>query len=370
MNEPVNPIRIVIKAVLLFLVVSLLGVAFYPFQLGNISAYNIIFPGRERFPFGENPQEAYNFSLFDLTAMFKSLALDGQPKKSDEYRVIVIGDSSVWGTLLRPEETLSGQLNIAGLSACGKKVKVYNLGYPTISLTKDLMLLDQAMSYDPDLVVWMTTLEAFPAEKQLSSPIVAHNPEKIREIVARFGVGLNPNDPGLVRPSFFDKTIPAQRRPIMDLVRLQLYGVMWAATGIDQVYPADYKPAATDLEAEESYYGQTPPNLDSQSLAFDILSAGITAAGDTPVLLVNEPILVSSGRNSDIRYNFFYPRWAYDVYRQLLADFARENGQIYLDLWNLVPPERFTNSAIHLDPEGEKILSDRVGAEIVSQCGQ
>jgi hypothetical protein len=370
MNEPVNPIRVVIKAVLLFVIVSTLTAVFYPPVLSNLSAYNIVFPGRERFPFGENPQESYNLSLFDLTAMFKSLALDGQSKQPDEYRVFVIGDSSVWGTLLKPEETLSGQLNTAGLSVCGKSLRAYNLGYPTISLTKDLMLLDIAMRYKPDLVVWMTTLEAFPYEKQLSSPLVAHNPDKIRELVTRFGVNLNLNDPALNSSDFLDKTIIGQRRALMDLVRLQLFGVMWAATGIDQVYPPNYKPAAIDLEAEESYYGQSPPILDSHALAFDILGAGLTAAGNTPVLLVNEPILVSNGKNSDVRYNFFYPRWAYDQYRQQLKEFATQKNSHFLDLWNIVPPEKFTNSAIHLNPEGEKNLAEKVGSEIVTLCGQ
>ena len=58
--------------------------------------------------------------------------------------MLLVGDSSVWGTLLRPEQTLAGQLNAAGLTACGaqRHVRVFNLGYPTLSLTKDLMVLD------------------------------------------------------------------------------------------------------------------------------------------------------------------------------------------------------------------------------------
>ncbi len=81
------------------------------------------------------------------------------PKPADEYRVLVIGDSSTWGILLRPEQTLAGQLEKAGLTLCGKTVRVYNLGYPTISLTKDLMVLDYAMRYQPDLIIWPMTLQ-------------------------------------------------------------------------------------------------------------------------------------------------------------------------------------------------------------------
>ncbi|MCZ7670394.1 MAG: hypothetical protein M5U34_26160 [Chloroflexi bacterium] len=45
-------------------------------------------------------------------------------------------------------------------------------------------------------------------------------------------------------------------------------------------------------------------------------------AGDVPVLLINEPMFISSGRNSDLRYNAFYPRWAYDQYREMLGETA------------------------------------------------
>ena len=86
----------------------------------------------------------YNLSLFDLDAMFASHVLAGTKKTPNEYRVLLIGDSSVWGTLLTPEQTLAGQLNASNITACNKNVHAYNLGYPTISLTKDLMILDQA----------------------------------------------------------------------------------------------------------------------------------------------------------------------------------------------------------------------------------
>ena len=112
--------------------------------------------------------------------MFASHIITGTEKTPDEYRVLLIGDSSVWGTLLTPEQTLAGQLNASPIAACGKTVHAYNLGYPTMSLTKDLMILDQAIKYQPDLIIWLTTLEAFPNDKQFTSPIVANNAERVR----------------------------------------------------------------------------------------------------------------------------------------------------------------------------------------------
>jgi hypothetical protein len=365
--RPNRPLHLLIKALLLFILLNLFFAVFSTGRLGNYSGYNLIFPGRERFPFGETPRVAYNFSLYDLDAMFKSLALAGKEKSSKEYRVFIMGDSSVWGTLLRPEETLIGELNSANLNVCGKQVTAYNLGYPTISLMKDLLLLTRAMQYTPDQIIWLTTLEAFPKDMQMDSPLVANNAESIQDLIDRFGLSLDPADPNLVEWSFFEKTILGKRRYLMDLIRLQLYGVMWGATGVDQLYPSDYPPAAVDLEADETFHGMTTP-LDASTLSLDILKAGFYAAGNVPVMLVNEPILISQGKNSDIRYNFFYPKWAYDQYRELLDKNTRENGWEYLDLWDLVPATEFTNSAIHLTPVGEKMLADEIGKAIVQSC--
>ena len=355
--------RVLLKAALLFVLFTVAFVFIKDVPFGNLSLYNSIFPGRERFPFGETRQ-AYNLSLFDLDAMFASHVLAGTEKAPDEYRVLLIGDSSVWGTLLTPEQTLAGQLNTSQVNACGKTVRAYNLGYPTISLAKDLMILDQARHYQPDLIVWLTTLEAFPKERQLSSPIVANNAERVGQLITNYGLSLDPDDPALVRPSPWEQTFVGRRRAVADLIRLQVYGVLWAATGIDQVYPDEYEPAQTEFDAgDDTFHGLT--TLEN-ALAFDVLEAGMSVAPN--MMLVNEPILVSDGANSDIRYNFFYPRWAYDRYRTLLQEYGSTNGWNYLDLWDTVPAKEFTNSAIHLTPAGEALVAREIAAAIQQTC--
>jgi hypothetical protein len=363
----------ILKGLILFVLLTLLyGVWAGNRSVGNreqFSLYNLVFPGRKRLPFGEDSANAYNLSLFDVNAMFSSHEIDWRQKSGNEFRIILLGDSSVWGTLLRPDETLAGQLDSMRLTVCGKPASVYNLGYPTLSITKDLMLLDAAMRYDPDLIVWGVTLEALPADKQLTSPLVSENAARVAELIARYDLPLDPNSPDLVRRSFWENTLIGQRRSLADLVRLQLYGVMWAATGVDQVYPLDYQPAQVDLEADSSFHDLVGPQLDPSALAFFALDAGTAAAGTVPVLVFNEPMLVSSGANSDIRYNFFYPRWAYDQYRLLMQQAAGTADWNYVDLWNLVPADQFTNSAIHLTPAGEALLADALaGAILETRC--
>lgn len=336
--------------------------------LSKFSLYNSLFPGRERLPYGELP-ESYSLSPFDIDAMFASHVIAGAEKVPDEYRVLLIGDSSVWGTLLKPEETLAGQLNKNALTACGKNLRAYNLGYPTLSLLKELMLLDYALQYQPDMVIWLTTLESFPRERQLTSPLVANNAARVRELIERYNLLADPHDPELVDPLAWDQTLVGQRRRVADILRLQIYGTLWAATGIDQVYPKDYVRAQIDLEPGDEFHGLTADERAALEgmLAFDVLAAGMSVAA-APTLLVNEPILISNGLNSDIRYNFFYPRWAYDEYRRLLREQSQRQGWDYFDFWDLAPMEEFTNSGVHLTPRAEALLAERIGETIQTTC--
>src|SRR4030042_5226234 len=131
--------RVIIKGVLLFIVIDILFAPLSPIpKLGQISAYNLIFPGRLRLPYGEKPDQAYNISLYNLDSMFASHELAANDKPADEYRVLIIGDSSAWGFLLKPENTITAYINAANIqSGDDRFVRAYNLGYPTMSLTKD-----------------------------------------------------------------------------------------------------------------------------------------------------------------------------------------------------------------------------------------
>ncbi len=333
--------------------------------LGSISLYNALLPGRERLPYGENSAQSFNLSLYNIPAMMNSHILT-RPKANDEYRVIIIGDSGTWGWLLKNEEALAGQVNRLGLmAATGKRIVAYNLGYPILALSKDLLILDAAMQYQPDLIVWPITLESFPREKQLVPPIIQNNAARFRALIDRFQLRLDRDDPRFVAPDFFGKTIIGQRRALADWLRLQLYGFAWAATRVDQSMPDQIKLRQSDFEADVSWQNfKQPTQLTENDLAFDVLAAGVKIAGKVPVLIVNEPTFMSSGKNSDLRYNSFYPRWAYDAYRAILQTKAAENKWRYLDLWNVIAPEEFTDTPVHLTPKGTAQYAQLVGAEI------
>ncbi len=361
--------RVLLKASGLFILFNLMFALAEPLPLiGQLSVYNRLVPGRERLPYGENPA-SYNLSLNSLDAMFASHVVTAA-KPADEFRVLVLGDSSVWGILLRPDETVSTNLNAEDYRIDGKPVRAYNIGHPIMSVTKDLLLLDYARRYEPDLIVWLVTLESLPYSRQIETPLVQQNAARIRPLIDQYDLNLDRDDPRFVDPDWIGRTIVGQRRALADWWRLQLYGFAWSNTGIDQVY-GEYTPRSNDFEVDVSWQDYVEPvALTEADLAFDVIRTAHTMVDETPLVLVNEPIYRADGRNSDLRYNFWYPQWAYDQYRALLAEMAEREGWSYLDAWDAIPPGEFTDSPVHLTPAGSQQLSQVIGRFIVSEITQ
>jgi hypothetical protein len=352
-------LRVLLKTALLFAACNLIfAVAVTPESYGRLSLYNHLWPGRERLPYGENPAESYNLSLNNVPAMFASHRL-AQPKTEGEFRVLLLGDSAVWGWLLPNEDTLAGQLNQLGLrSADGRSLVFYNLGYPILSLSKDLLLLDEAMAYQPDLILWLVTLDSLAPAQQVNHPLLWHNAPRTRALIQAYHLPLDAADGRFVTPTFWQRTLVGQRQELANWLRLQQLGAAWQATGIDQAIPADYTPRASDFEVDESWQQYiTATRLTEADLSFSLLAAGAEMAGDVPLYNVNEPIFISDGQNSDLRYNAWYPRWVYDQYRALLVETAVAHQWPYLDLWNLVPGSEFTDSPVHLTAVGNQMLA-------------
>jgi len=361
---------VLLRALVLFVVLNLGYALLSPLAfLGQISLYNLLYPGRSRLPYGSDPKRSYNLTITQLEAMLASHEIHRTSKSGDEYRVLILGDSSVWGFLLKPDQTLSARINSSDYrTSSGIRVRAFNLGYPTMSVTKDLLLLERGLRYQPDLIIWFVTLESLPTWKQLDSPIVQRNPGPTRVLIQRHDIRLDPQDEKFFDLSFWDRTIIGQRKQLADLVRLQLYGAMWASTSVDHHIPETFNRLVVDLPDDDTFQGLGPGELTDDDLAFDVMAAGFEQAGDVPVLLVNEPIFISQGMNSDIRYNSYYSRWAYDEYRHMLAEQCVEEGWEILDLWDVLSSNEFTESAIHYSPAGVEQVSSLLGVAILQRA--
>jgi hypothetical protein len=362
MQKPIHPLRVLLKAIVIFAVLNLLFVWFNP-PIGKLTAYNFLWPGRMRFPFAPSPEFqslSYSAPVFDdFEAMFGAHIITGAPKPANEFRILLLGDSSTWGGHVAPEDMLAQQINRIGLSSCdGRKVTAYDLGYPWPSVLRDVLILDHAMQYQPDMVIWLVTLHGF-EPKPADGEFLAPHAEQVGELMARYQLDIPKAYSRQFDVTFWDKTIIGQRNRLKSLVLNQIYGVMWTATGIDNYNGlAQERPVfSQDVAADESYFDyhsseDTPALI--RSLMFDVLRVGDQISNGTPLIVVNEPIFIASGQNSELRYNSLFPRWAYDAYRTSLADWTEKSKIPYFDDWNVLPTSEFANDTFHRDPLGEK----------------
>jgi hypothetical protein len=359
-SPDVRPLRVLSKALIIFVVLNLAFASMNP-PVGRLSVYNWLVGGRQRFPTGRGPG-SYNVTIDDLEALFASHVISGVPKSTGEYRVFVLGDSQTWGWTLTAPQTLAERLNAANLTACGRRLQFYNLAYPAPSVLRDLLILNKGLQYNPDLVVWLVTADSF-RRQSLPAGTFANNPEPLNDILRRYGLNRETN---LVdrAPTFVQRTLVGQRAQLAKFALLQVYGLLWGATGID-VRITKYPALATDVPASENYGGLRPPKLPASAMEFGVLEAAHKMIGELPVLLINEPIYMAPGKNSDIRYSGKYPRWAYDQYRELLPGLAAQEGWQYLDLYNLIPYREFADPALHLTPNAEKKLAKALSPEIL-----
>jgi hypothetical protein len=180
------------------------------------------------------------------------------------------------------------------------------------------------------------------------------------ELIDLEALGIDPNDEAFIDLSSLEQTLVGRRRELADLIRLQFYGLMWASTGIDHYIPETLERPSDDQSDDTTFQEYDEGSLPESEISYDTIREGIQKAGDIPLVLINEPIFIAQGENSEIRYNSFYPRWVYDQYRVKMVELVELEGWSYLDLWDEVPSGEFTDSAIHYSTAGVKRVVDRI----------
>ncbi len=370
MKNDAHPLRVLLKAIFLFVAINLIFALVDP-PLGKITLYNHIVPGRLRFPYEEKPSlyfAGYNAPVYeDFDAMFGAHVISKR-KPTSEFRLILLGDSTTWGFGLPANETLSEQINRLHLQTCdGRSIRAYNLGFPYSSVARDLLVLDKAMEYQPDLVLWIVTLSTFePKTEELT--FIAPHAEQYLQLAKTYGLKLSGYSQPIKEPSFWDKTIIGQRKRLKNIVLMQAFGILWAATGIDEYESRQPEPGlpSPDVDDDLNYLSKSLRELSGlfDSLRMDVLSAAYEVSGDLPIVLVNEPIFVANGKNRLVRYNGLYPRWVYDEYRQFMVGWTEKYNHKWLDYWNAIPPEDFTDPYFHRRRSGEKLFAELLAPEI------
>lgn len=356
MNSAISPRRVLVKALLLFLMANFLFVL-VDAQVARASAYNTIFPGRTRLPFGISG-DPFTVTVDHVDAMFAS-HLIAAPKRPDEFRVALIGDSSVWGEDLGAYEVISEQWNRLDFRCGDKRLRAYNLGYPHPAILKDLIILQKATEYQPDLIIWFVTLNTLYSQRV--NPFLTANHEQAAAVLTTYDIAFNQSKKFVeTEPSLWERTLIGRRSNLARQIKLQLLGIIWTATGADTNTLAPDEPPSFNVDDDPRYRGMLPPDDLQPQLLLSALTAGNEIAGPVPVLIVNQPVFVAPRAAEMVRYNAIYPRWAYDQYREALAAQAQSSGWRYLDLWNAVPPEYFSDAGLHLSVAGERLLIGQI----------
>lgn len=238
-------------------------------------------------------------------------------------------------------------------------MRVYNLGYPKLTVMKDLLILRHALLYQPDLVIWPVTLASLYPSDQLQPtafPITAANYDEVAALVDQYHFKLY--EWPIPAPTWFDRTLLGQRRDLANWLRYQLYGLGWTATGIDQVVARFVAPRPNTFAPDDNIQSVNLMHLSlwpekkfvAEDLSLDIVKVGIQTAESqgVPVLLVNEPIFRSE--TDPQRWNRRYPHWAFASYRDVMNETTAREGWHYADFWDAVPPDQFTDTEFHLTP--------------------
>ena len=362
MKTEISPVRVLAKAVCLFVLINIVYALVDP-QVSQASAYTTIFPGRTRLPFGV-VGDPYTVTVDDLDTMFASHAIT-VPKQPAEYRIVLIGDSSVWGEGLGAYDVISEQWNRLNMECGEKTVKAYNLGYPHPSVVKDLVILNKAMEYEPDLIVWFVTLNTLISQRL--NPFLTANRERTLNVLTSHAIAFKQREKLTAdRPGFYEKTLVGQRSNLARQAKLQMLGVVWTATGADSNTMAEDEPPSYEVGEDPRYRGLDPGEDIGHMLLFSALKAGHNVAGDIPVLIVNEPIFIARKNMTSVRYNAGYPRWAYDQYREAIRVQAEAPQWNYLDLWDAIPGEYFSDAGLHLSAGGERLLIEEINPTLIA----
>lgn len=363
MLQTVNPWRVLVKGAILFLAAEFIFFAINP-DLSQLNIYITPTMKRQRFPYHTIAPEDTALDVGDLGAMFASHIVS-EPKAPNEYRVFVLGDSAIWGAELPVNQTLTAQLNQLRLSCGNRNVQFYNLSYPNPSATKDLMILDEAMRYQPDSIIWPLTLYTVMPQVRTNHWVIELNPDELYKLNRRFHF-LSMNYP----PDTAWNEFKSQQTALFRILRYQLFAAVTTAVGADQIMIYDpSKVTQPALTRNLNFDDMTPPTIGPKPLSLDEIGFGYQISNGVPLLLINEPMLIEkSVPNSDVQYNADYPRWIYDQYRQQLSYAAAKNNWNYLDLWNIFPPGYFSNTPLHLTPEGEIQLARVIAPYVSKNC--
>jgi hypothetical protein len=362
--------RFIVKVAICLVALNVIYVVVQPLNwLDRVTIYNHLAPGRVRFPYQEetNPRSA---TVRRMEQLFADHEISGTPKAADEFRVVILGGSSLWGVFLAPDQTLSGCLNRKELTTPdGRRIRAYNLAYLAPSILRDLLTLHHALNYQVDQVVWFVGGVGMDRVRMFAHIFVQGNPQEAYDILDTYRIATpaspSPTPPPR-EPGLWSRTLFEQRDDLSNWLSNQFYGLVWLQTNQDHTARSfrPYSDPSVDSLGDIYDVGvkRGPADVSVDMFMLDGLAAGqamATKAG-AGLTIILDPMWHASA--SKYRYNGYFPFWYFDLLHGALQDQATANGWDYLDWSSILRNEQFTDSPFHYTPEAACELADRLGA--------
>ncbi len=289
-----------------------------------------------------------------------------RPTQPDELRVVLGGNSAMFGFPLPVEETFADVLN-RDFAAQGVPAHVYNLGYVNTYQLKDAVILHESLAYAPDVILYPITLAEFVHAAPIVWPSLiqffASNSGALATILGESPAGLG--EPFEAYRSVAERELPEESR----FARFQEAGLMlriaasrnadWLADRLGARVPRlpvrttgrqlSYDCAATHRDFTWQYDDWSTWNI----LAY---LEQLEREHGVEVIVVNWPV---AHEPVDDCYNVRYPAADFARYDDFLRDETAKRGLRYIDLHDMLPSDAFLDS-LHVSAEGHRQIAERL----------
>ncbi len=356
-------IRVLAKALIILLIANVVCLAANLNPVRAVTLFNtwwLVGHGRARLAY---PSDFQNGQL-PVESLLAAHAIAYTPKAADEFRVIVLGESGIAGWGLADRDTFAAQLTARGVSINGKRVVAYNLAYPSPSAVRDVLILDAALRYQPDLVIWFTTAAALddsPDAVGVNGVFFDLNRQRLARIAQTHDLQAW-LDPRLSPEPWWRNWLAIRDQDMLPVwLNTLLYPFVAPDLGL-----TTRRIATEPIPAKAKYYTGKPgfESMPNQTWQFLTIGRDLAKQAGARLLLVNEPMLVGTGKNSDVNYNLEYERAFYDIYRDQLAGYATAHKLWYVDRWDAIPAPHFTDTPFHADAGGYAVLVDQIAEQL------
>ncbi|MGH7788844.1 MAG: hypothetical protein ACRERC_18385, partial [Candidatus Binatia bacterium] len=284
-----------------------------------------------------------------------------------EVRIGLFGNSAVYGFPLPAEQTVAEQVN-RRFAESETPAHLFNLGYIFTYMLRDIVVIDAALPYDLDVIVYAFTLaDMYHSAPAFYPPMLVRffdtNLDTLAGLIANPPTGLE--EPfGEMRPLLVKTPLLKRWSDRLDQIGI---GVRLIATHHAEhiarrlaIMPPEQQPTTPQ---RNTTYDCAQTLADNERQLFDwhtwnVLESlnAIRARTGTAVLVVNWP--VSHEPVGDC-YNFRYSNPFANGFNAWMKSETDRLGLPYLDLHALLPPERFFDS-LHLDADGQDQVAARV----------